>query len=484
MERRAARVRLEADPCSHLPNVHPRPEGLLSWLASFFVHTVILVVLALVGLNLRSGAAGTGLTAWVAAREPVEPWAAQELALEPLTEAEAVEPEVAPAELPRLAPPAELSAELGARRDVAGLNAFLPSEGFQRIGSGWGLGDRSLQARAAMAASGGDGGPSGESEEAVERGLRWLVAHQLRDGSWDFDHQQGLCQGLCRNPGTATSRTAATAMALLAFLGAGYTHQSGEHRDVVRRGLYSLQSRGVITPQGIDLQDGTMYGQGLAAVALCEAYAMTGDPSLRAVAQGAIDFVVYAQDQEGGGWRYRPHQPGDTTVTGWQIMALKSGQMAGLYVPLSAFYRAQQFLTQVQSDDGAQYGYMSPRPGRTTTAIGLLCRMFAGWGHQHPGLQRGVAHLARWGPSETNIYYNYYATQVMFHWRGSDWKRWNRQLRAYLVATQAGRGHEAGSWYFPDKKTAPGGRLCSTALAIMTLEVYYRYLPLYDSRAF
>jgi hypothetical protein len=273
-------------------------------------------------------------------------------------------------------------------------------------------------------------------------------------------------------------------MALLAFLGAGYTHQGGEYQDVVRRGLYYLKKRAFVTSDGIDLQEGTMYAQGLAAIALCEAYAMTRDPSLREFAQGVLDWIVYAQDKEVGGWRYRPHEPGDTTVTGWQVMALKSGDMAGLRVPSPAFFLAQEFLNSVQCEEGARYGYMSTDPRRTTTAIGLLCRMYAGWGHDHPTLHQGVTYLDQWGPSESNVYYNYYATQVMFHWQGSDWKRWNQQMRDRLVAAQAIDGHEAGSWYFPDKNTAPGGRLCSTALAVMTLEVYYRYLPLYGENAF
>jgi hypothetical protein len=306
----------------------------------------------------------------------------------------------------------------------------------------------------------------------------------LADGSWNFNHHKGLCQGLCRNPGTVGSTTGATAMALLAFLGAGYTHERGEYRDTVRRGLYYLKTRAFVNPDGIDLQEGTMYAHGLAAITFCEAFAMTGDPELKGLAQGAIDWIVYAQDKQGGGWRYRPHQPGDTTVTGWQIMALKSGDMAGLRAPSPAFYLAQEFLDSVQCEGGARYGYMTTDPQHTTTAVGLLCRMYAGWGHSHRALQQGVAYLDHLGPLENDIYHNYYATQVMFHWQGSDWKRWNETMRDHLVTTQAEGGHETGSWYFPDKSTAPGGRLCSTALAVMTLEVYYRYMPLYGERAF
>jgi len=342
---------------------------------------------------------------------------------------------------------------------------------------GGGLDGRQREARAALVQSGG-GTP--QSEGAVERGLRWLVAHQRDDGSWHFDHQNDLYRGAeCRNPGTEPSTTAATAIVLLPLLGAGYTHREGEYQQAVRRGLYYLMQRALLSDHGHDLREGTMYAQGLATIALCEAYAMTGDEQLRPFAQGGIDFICYAQDIKGGGWRYMPGEPGDTTVTGWQLMALKSGQMAGLSVPTPTIFLAKRFLDSVQSDYGSQYGYMDPRPRETTTAVGLLLRMYTGWPRSHPELGRGVRHLSEWGPSEDNMYYNYYATQVMRHFGGPTWKAWNEKMREHLIETQSRQGLENGSWYFSGGHGEKGGRLYNTAMAVMTLEVYYRYMPLY-----
>jgi hypothetical protein len=159
-------------------------------------------------------------------------------------------------------------------------------------------------------------------------------------------------------------------------------------------------------------------------------------------------------------------------------MALKSAQTAGLHAPRASVYLIERFLDGVAADEGAQYGYMTPEPRKTTTAIGLLSRMFTGWRRSNPALAQGVAHLCEWGPSETDIYYDYYATQVLYHWEGSDWERWNHRMRDHLIATQATSGHEAGSWYF-ERHGSEGGRLFGTAMAVMTLEVYYRYMPLY-----
>jgi hypothetical protein len=350
--------------------------------------------------------------------------------------------------------------------------------GTGRFVSGGGLEGRGHGLRAGL---GQRGGTSPESEDAVTRGLGWLAAHQREDGSWRFDHREGPCQGLCRDPGTAGSTTAATGLALLAFLGAGEKPKAGKHGEAVSRGIYYLQNRLVLTPQGGDLQEGTMYAQGIAAMALSEAYAMTGDQTLQPHAQQAIDFICHAQ-HAGGGWRYAPGQPGDTTVLGWQLMALKSAQMAQLQVPRETIYLAEKFLDSVQKNDGAYYGYMKPDQAPTPTAVGLLMRMYLGWPREDDRLTRGTAYLEKMGPSRTDMYFNFYATQVLHHYRGPGWPKWNQTLRDRLVATQARRGHEHGSWYFADKHGQAGGRLYTTAMCVMILEVYYRYLPLYEQR--
>lgn len=324
-------------------------------------------------------------------------------------------------------------------------------------------------------------GGSPASERAVQRGLAWLAIHQRADGGWHFDHRDGSCAGQCSHHGTHNSTTAATGLALLAFLGAGQTHQDGEHQELVRRGLKYLQSRVVKSSRGADLQEGTMYAQGIATLALCEAYALSHDSELRPTAQRAIDYIVSVQHPLGG-WRYFPGQPGDTTVLGWQLLALQSGRLAGLQVPEQTLVRAHEFLDRVQGEQGATYGYQTSGDQRTPSAVGLLCRMYHGWQRTDARLQLGMERLAARGPDDQDLYFNYYATQALHHFDGPQWEAWNNRLRDRLIATQASEGHEAGSWYTADYHTTSGGRLCDTALAIMILEVYYRHLPLYGFR--
>ncbi len=332
-------------------------------------------------------------------------------------------------------------------------------------------------------------GGNHQSEAAVARALKWLAQHQCADGGWNFDLRQCPgCLGKCSHSGdSGDARIAATAMALLPFLGAGQTHAEGKYKPQVNNGIRFLCRNMKIGPQGASLWEsggrGNMYSHGLASIALCECYAMTHDKQLHAPAQGVINFICSAQDPVGGGWRYKPREKGDTSVVGWQIMALKSGHMAYLRVPPQVVQKAFGYLDTVQADSGATYGYRGPGSGHATTAIGLLCRMYLGWKKDNPALVRGVQNISDWGPSPNDLYYNYYATQVCRHWEGDVWKKWNGVMRDQLVNSQARDGHEDGSWYFSDgHKTAKGGRLYCTTLAAMILEVYYRHLPIYRPR--
>lgn len=221
-----------------------------------------------------------------------------------------------------------------------------------------------------------------------------------------------------------------------------------------------------------------MYGQGIATLALCEAAGMTGDPQLQAASREAIRFIVAAQHPSGG-WRYFPGQAGDTTVLGWQWMALRSGELAGLEVPPSTWQRARHFLDSVAAEGGTAYGYQRPARQPTPTAIGLACRLYGDWSRHDGRIVLGADTLAAAGPSMDDMYYNYYAAQVLHHSDGPHWTAFRQKLRDRLSASQATSGHEAGSWYFPDVHTQPGGRLCDTALALLILELDYRRLPLF-----
>jgi hypothetical protein len=347
-------------------------------------------------------------------------------------------------------------------------------------------------------------GPLGpQTELAIERGLQFLAKYQRPDGSWqleDFDEQVRM-----RSP------TAATALALLSFQGAGYTHQQFKYEGVCKGALgWLIQQQ---QPNG-DLYVRTdtasnanawLYSHSMATLALCEAYGMTQDEAVRGAAQRAIDFLVESQDPVGGGWRYSPRIGSDTSVTGWVMMALKSAELSGLEVPRKTYDGIQKWIENSQAKDTAylyRYNWLANTPstehGRiptpVMTSVGLLIRLYTGWKRDNEQMQKGVSWLLDRLPAEgtpqspsRDTYYWYYATQVIFHAGGESWKRWYGALYPMLIRTQVETGDYLGSWdpggTVPDAWGAFGGRLYVTTLNLLSLEVYYRHLPLYEATA-
>ncbi|MCE9560892.1 MAG: terpene cyclase/mutase family protein [Planctomycetes bacterium] len=331
-----------------------------------------------------------------------------------------------------------------------------------------------------------DNGGNVESEKAVALGLAWIARQQKQDGGWEYD-------GTDKN-----ERAGATGMALLAFLGAGETHtEKGKYQKTVADGVAFLVK--LMPAQGANAGklSGNMYAQGIATLALCEAYAMSRDKDLLPSAQLAVDYITKAQAPNGS-WGYAPGSAGDTSITGWQIQALKAAQLSkDIKVHPATIKKAVGFLDLVSGGERkAVYGYndnTGAAPGTSLTAVGLWCRYHIdGWGPNNAGMAEGVTGLLKRAPAKSTampeMYFHYYATQVVRNFGSEEWATWNEGvkspdgtrkggMRDWLVSLQNKKeGHlNEGSWD-PD----PGfvgkscGRIGTTALAVMTLEVYYR----------
>lgn len=460
-------------------------EMLVSCLASLLVHMLVIIALGL-WLFEKPRAA----TMILMAEFELQP--AGEQRAEPIVQAKRAEPPPPPPTVAVRDEPQPVKLPEVARLDVKSLTEQLINDptdpammsavvGPSKPGQMFAARDPLIRKQVVAREGGND-----QTERAVAMGLKWLAKHQFADGHWSLDRfdEAGDCGGRCNQRGTA-SDASATALGVLPFLGAGYTQERGDYRDVVERALTWLVADQREDGGFRSIDRGTMYAHGQATIALCEAYALTRDRRLFEPAQRAVDYVVAAQ-HAAGGWRYQPKQRGDLSVTGWEVMALRSAKTAYLRVPSEVLRRTEMFLDTVQtSPDRATFGY-SPGDRETPamTAEGLLCRQYGGWNADHPPLLRGADYLLNNhlpGPKDVNMYYWYYATQVMHHLGGERWQRWNDRMKTVLVGLQAEEGHEAGSWS-PGKHHDPtGGRLYMTALAVCTLEVYYRHMPLYRS---
>ena len=326
-------------------------------------------------------------------------------------------------------------------------------------------------------------------ERTIPAALIWLANHQLPDGRWSLhDYTQQCKDKTCTGQSDISSDAGATALGLLPFLGAGQTHKSkGPYRVHIRQGVDWLIRHQ--QPDG-NLANGSaalMYNHGLATIALSEAYGLTGDSKVGMAAQKAVNFILAAQNRKDGGWRYNPRDPGDTSVLGWQLAALKSAHMAGLDVGGNVFADASKYLDSVAIRGGTEYGYQPETASSPTmTAVGLLGRQYFGAKRDNPMLTGGMKYLMHHLPDDEspNIYYWYYGTQVMHNLSGDEWLTWNHKIRDILVRSQVRDINSCahGSWD-PAKDVwgRQGGRVMTTSLATLTLEVYYRYLPIFKT---
>lgn len=422
-----------------------------------------------------------------------------------------------------------------------GDSGFKGDVGNLKMGDGGGIGmvnagyiGRTGATRERMVANGGG---NQYSELAVARGLAWL-AKQMKTGRGPKGNALPQGVGYWQYDGSSKPEVvAATGMALLPFLAAGETHKTGKrYRAVVDAGLKFL----ILSMDGNGkFNNGNMYAHGIATMALCEAYGMTKDKHLLLVpAQRAVNFLQQAQGADGS-WGYSAGSVGDTSIVGWQIQALRAAQLSkDLRVNDVVVKKAMTFLDRVGSGDRSlksYYGYNQPtgHGGTSLTAVGLLCRYYMdGWDPQNAALAQGTISLfgarvpnpSAVGVTRTNrrmapkispnpthasndyparttgvpdMYYYYYATQVAHFFEGPEWKEWNQGpqvrlfgarvraggMRDWLTDLQSRSGKDAGSWE-PDKAFIGQhcGRLGTTCLCLLTLEVYYRHLPLYKRK--
>lgn len=335
------------------------------------------------------------------------------------------------------------------------------------------------------------GGGTEKSEAAVARSLVWLDKKQNKsagpmNGAWVYD-------------GSSADKTpASTGMALLPFLAAGQTHKGtakdNKYKATVQAAMgYLLRQQ---LPDGSfkyasGLKGGDrreyMYVHAIATLALCELLGMSNDRDLDRPCQLAVRYIEAAQAGNGS-WGYKPKENGDTSIVGWQVQALQAAKLCKrLVVSTAVLEKASKFLNSVASGPGKSlYGYAEPGSARPAlSAIGLLCRYYVdGWGPNNPGMAAGVKALGEKNPpnpARLDMYYYYYATQVLHLHGGPEWTAWNAKMRDMLVDQQVRSGPNDGSWG-NDKGQflAPNcGRLGTTCMALLTLEVYYRHLPTY-----
>jgi hypothetical protein len=496
-----------------------------AWIISIVLHVLVLGLLSLIVYAAREEA-----------EEP--PIKTTSLPVPPKQEEKKLDRDVKPTEMPldveveseKPSPVSELDvpveefsreeendANVPKGREEAKADSEMGGEGaFMAIGAGGGssgmFGSRNGGGK--KRALGKFGGSRG-SESAVDAALRWFKKHQSPNGQWDVDGYPVNCTETPKcEPGTQNTDEsgdiAATGYALLCFLGAGYDHRMpSKYKATVKKGLDWLIS--VQKPTGAF--GARNYELGIATMAVCEAYAMSNDPMLKEPAQKGVDLILGRQLQEKGGgyalgWDYVEPKATriDASVSGWCVMALKSAAAGGLTIG-NGMEGAKQYLERAWKVTNPDFKAQDPYKDETTfpytwntesneikiergsdvhhdmAPVGALMAVFLGHKADDPMLNSLANYIMNHQfPTAypCNTYFMYYNTLAIFQVGGERWEKWNKVCRDMLVnAQRKGQGCFDGSWDWEGTKFPhhEAGRIFSTAYCCLSLEVYYRYLP-------
>ena len=335
-------------------------------------------------------------------------------------------------------------------------------------------------------------GGTAASEQAVQSGLAWLANTQSADGGWDADqHGSGIetrALGHNRDHAGAQADTGITGLALLAFMAAGNTHYEGPYRENVQKGLEYLirnqASDGRLS--GNAKLFASTYCHSMSLLALSESLAVTGDERIKEAVQRGVDYSLRLQNQNDGGWRYQAGDLGDMSQFGWKVLALHSASLGGVETPGGSIELMRKFLAGCTSGNAKGLGSYRAgmQPNETMTAEALLCRYFLESEVDNRTVDEAVGAIFQKLPNEqsVNLYYWYYGTMAMYHTGGEPWRLWNEALQKVLLKRQVVEGQNQGSWAPDGVWGGYGGRVYSTAMATLCLEVYYRHLPIYEAR--
>lgn len=289
-----------------------------------------------------------------------------------------------------------------------------------------------------------------------ERGLRYLAEKQNAEGCWN--------DGAGSEPGVV-------GLCVAAFLAHGEDPNNGPYAKVIRKGIDYIISKQSSVNGYIG---SSMYNHAFATKALAESYGVIEHPKIAEALEKAVALILSSQKRNRfGAWRYTPEsRDADTTVTGCQIVSLFAARNAGLSVPDEAIKKGLAYLASCRGGDGA-YGYTSPTGGKPTlTAIGSLCLSLAkekdskGYAASLAYLKKNLDYRDRYYP----YYYEYYMSQALFHADTETWNEWNSRNIRYLATIQSPDGS------FPGNQ----GQAFSTAGALLSLALNYRYLPIYE----
>jgi hypothetical protein len=343
------------------------------------------------------------------------------------------------------------------------------------------------------------------TDAAVGRGLAWLVSRQQPDGSF---------------ASLPTGQPGVTSLCIMAFIAHGHVPGDGVYARQLERAadfvLNCQKKNGLITFVGDDapeilrdvnrhLGTTTAYNHAISALTVSELYGMTGgeraermEGVIKKALVASLEMQRWPKDNpsDHGGWRYlddRDESDSDLSLTGWELMFLRSARNAGFDVPKKPIDDAVAYVRRCYSEKYGTFEYWIDRTdGRTRgmAGAGILALAHAGFHKSAEAQRTGDWILSqKFDPYNEPILYSgdrpldryHYAVfnccQGMYQLGGRHWAEYYPRVVRELLANQ----QPGGSWPADRHKTdAKFGNAYTTALVIITLGAPNQLLPIFQ----
>ncbi len=340
-----------------------------------------------------------------------------------------------------------------------------------------------------------------EVEKSVDRALAWMATQQRADGSF---------------PTYSSGQPGVTSLATMAFLSRGHQPGLGPYGQGINRAIDFVIScqltNGLISyvtpgPEHKNRQPShtAVYNHAISGLMLGEVYGQVSGQRAKAAKQAierALQFSRQLQLRpkralDKGGWRYIPAYytgvDSDLSVTGWQLMFLRSARNAEFYVPQASVDEAIAYVRRLWDTTSGAFNYqmyddfrVENRISRGMTGAGILCLSLAGqhqtsmaksagdWLLAHPFKTFGELIPVR---DDRFFYGAYYCSQAMAQLGGHYWEQFFPPLVDVLLRSQ----EINGNWPVePGSGDGVFGNTYSSALAVLSLTPPYQLLPVYQ----
>lgn len=350
-------------------------------------------------------------------------------------------------------------------------------------------------------------------DASVHRGLDWLATRQQSDGSFES---------------IDLGQPAVTSFCLMAFLSQGESPVDGKYKQQLTKAIDFIADQqkpngllAVVAPQEVPIPRSFIssltsararmgvaaaYNHAISGLALSEAYGQCSPeqskrltPVLEKAVAATLQLQRWPKDDrhDEGGWRYLTEYPGsaqaDLSVSGWQLMFLRSAKNAGFDVPDKSIDAAVKYVGNcfLKEADLQVHTYEVGRIDmrtRATAGAGVLALAHAGKNGSQEAIASGEWILkhdfsdynqvtAAHAPQIADRYHYgaVVCSQAMFQLGGKYWKQFFPPLVNALLKNQK----SDGSWP-PEQRDQQFGNCYSTALSVLALSVPDQILPIFQ----